>query len=56
MRLVASLGGFLGRKSDGDPGTQALWLGFQRLDDTTAMWRILAHPAHSPPVSSRRNG
>ncbi len=56
MRLVATLGGFLGRKSDGEPGTQTLWLGLQRLDDITAMWRILAHPAHSPPVSSRRYG
>jgi hypothetical protein len=56
MRMVATLGGFLGRKSDGEPGTQTLWLGLQRLDDLTAMWKILAHPAHSPPVSSRRYG
>jgi len=27
MRMVASLGGFLGRKSDGEPGTKSLWLG-----------------------------
>ena len=29
---VAGLGGFLGRKGDGEPGTQTLWLGLQRLD------------------------
>jgi hypothetical protein len=40
IRMVASLGGFLGRKSDGEPGTQTLWLGLQRLDDLAAMWKI----------------
>jgi len=56
MRMVATLGGFLGRKGDGEPGTQTLWLGLQCLDTITTMWKILAHPAHSPPVSSRRYG
>jgi hypothetical protein len=56
MRMVAGLGGFLGRKSDGEPGTQTLWLGMQYLEPITAMWKILAHPAHSPPVSSPRYG
>lgn len=56
LRLVATLGGFLERKSDGEPGTQTLWLGLQRLDDLTAMWKILASYTHSPPVSSRRYG
>jgi hypothetical protein len=56
VRRVATLGGFLGRKSDGEPGTQTLWLGLQRLDDLTEMWKLLTHAAHSPPVSSRRYG
>lgn len=30
---AARLGGFLGRKSDGDPGWQTLWRGWQRLQD-----------------------
>lgn len=51
-RMVATLGGFLGRKSDGEPGTKSLWLGLQYLDVATVMWKILDHPAHSPPVSS----
>jgi len=38
MRMVASLGGFLGRKGDGEPGTQTLWLGLQRLDDIVLGW------------------
>lgn len=41
IRRVAGLGGFLGRKSDGEPGTQTLWLGLQRLDDIVAMWRVM---------------
>ena len=40
MRMVASLGGFLGRKSDGEPGTKSLWLGLQQLDVMTEMWKI----------------
>ena len=39
--LVARLGGFLGRKSDGEPGTKSMWLGLQRLDDITEMWRAM---------------
>lgn len=56
-RMVASLGGFLGRKCDGEPGTQTLWLGLQRLDDLTAMYEILISMlARSPPtVSSSHN-
>ena len=55
-RMVASLGGFLGRKGDGEPGTQTLWLGLQRLDDLTAMYKVMTamHGSYvqSPPVSS----
>jgi hypothetical protein len=41
MRMIASLGGFLGRKGDGEPGTKTLWIGLQRLDDLTAMWKVM---------------
>jgi hypothetical protein len=27
------LGGFLGRKGDGEPGVKTLWLGLQRIRD-----------------------
>jgi hypothetical protein len=33
VRAVAELGGFLGRKGDGEPGWQSLWRGYQRLQD-----------------------
>ncbi len=58
-RMVASLGGFLGRKGDGEPGTQTLWLGLQRLDDLTAMWKCFVAqlvPEWLPPVSSTDYG
>jgi hypothetical protein len=53
-RLVAGLGGFLGRKCDGEPGTQTLWLGLQRLDDITAMYQVftIAFARPPPAVSS----
>lgn len=55
-RMVASLGGFLGRNSDGEPGTKSLWIGLQRLDDLTAMWKVMSAPyrphLREPPVSS----
>lgn len=49
--MVANLGGFLGRKSDGEPGTQSLWLGLQRLDDITSMWVVMAPHSHPNPVA-----
>lgn len=33
IRLIASLGGFLGRKGDGEPGAKTLWIGMQRTMD-----------------------
>jgi len=36
IRETASLGGFLGRKGDGQPGTQTIWLGLRRLKDIAA--------------------
>lgn len=36
VRLVARLGGFLARKSDGEPGVKTIWLGMQRLLDCVA--------------------
>lgn len=32
VRMVAALGGFLGRKSDGEPGTTTIWRGLVRLE------------------------
>jgi transposase Tn5 family protein/transposase-like protein len=40
--LVASLGGYLGRKGDGEPGPKAVWVGLQRLTDLVCGWRAFA--------------
>lgn len=41
--MVGSMGGHLGRKSDGSPGTEILWRGLQRLDTATEMYAIFTH-------------
>ncbi len=33
VRMVAGFGGFLGRKHDGEPGPQSMWIGLQRTRD-----------------------
>jgi Transposase DNA-binding/Transposase Tn5 dimerisation domain len=40
VRWIAQLGGFLGRKSDGQPGTITLWRGLLQLDAMTKMWQL----------------
>jgi transposase-like protein/transposase Tn5 family protein len=40
---VAKLGGFLGRKGDGEPGVRSLWRGYQRLQDMVAGFRLHNH-------------
>ena len=42
VRGVAKLGGFLGRKGDGQPGVRALWRGYQRLQDMLQGFHLLA--------------
>ena len=54
-RLIAELGGFLGRKSDGEPGSITLARGLQRLHDIVT-GVLLVQKVHSeqPPNSSSR--
>jgi hypothetical protein len=40
-RLVGAMGGHLGRKADGPPGTKSLWRGLQRLEPATDMYIVL---------------
>ena len=46
--MVATMGGFLGRKRDGFPGAQTLWRGIQRLDTATEMYAIFTHQDPNP--------
>lgn len=56
IQMVAVLGGFLNRNSDGEPGTQVLWLGLQRLDDITEMWKVMVALIGHPPSASHKSG
>jgi hypothetical protein len=40
VRLIAQLGGFLARKSDGEPGSMTLWRGLQRLSQMTQGYQL----------------
>ena len=40
VRWIAQLGGFLGRKSDGEPGVKTIWRGFRKLYNYTEMWQL----------------
>jgi Transposase DNA-binding/Transposase Tn5 dimerisation domain len=48
VRMIAALGGFLGRKGDGEPGVKTVWKGLARLADVTTGW-LLNHP---PPANA----
>ena len=41
VRWIGQLGGFIGRKSDGEPGPVVLWRGLQRLSDLARTWEML---------------
>ena len=43
VRGVAGLGGFLGRKGDGEPGVRTVWRGYQRLQDLLLGYQIREH-------------
>lgn len=45
IREISKLGGFLDRKSDGDPGSTCLWRGMWRLTDIAATWKIFNKPS-----------
>ena len=61
-RLTAELGGFLGRKGDGEPGSTTLTRGLQRLQDIATAFLIFKQhhsipqpSASKPPVASHRD-
>ena len=44
--MIAKLGGFLARKSDGEPGVKTIWRGLRRLHDIASAWKLL-HAKHT---------
>lgn len=55
INMVARLGGFLNRKSDGEPGTETIWRGLQRLDDITKAYIAFVLRPQQPPPSVSSN-
>jgi Transposase DNA-binding/Transposase Tn5 dimerisation domain len=49
VRWIAQLGGFLGRKGDGEPGVKVLWRGLQKLRAMVVGFRL----AHAPPPTEQ---
>lgn len=39
--MVGKLGGHLGRKGDGMPGVEKIWIGLEKLGNITEMWLIM---------------
>ncbi|AUR52024.1 IS4 family transposase [Aquella oligotrophica] len=40
IRMIAQLGGFLGRKNDGEPGIKTIWTGWQKMKDYALAWEV----------------
>ena len=47
VKMIAALGGFLGRNGDGEPGVITIWLGLRRLHDNSQRWKLY-HQIRSP--------
>lgn len=56
VRMIAALGGFLGRKSDGEPGTQTLWRGLIRLTAMAEGYRLALTASADARASPQTHG
>ena len=56
VRMLGALGGHLGRKRDGPPGTQVLWRGLQKLDTAVQMFILFTRSAPPSSWQSYPNG
>lgn len=50
--MIGRMGGHLGRKGDGFPGTQTLWRGLQRLEIIAEMYGIVTQQQYRHPMKS----
>jgi len=53
LMMAKRLGGFLGRKCDGEPGAEIIWKALQRLDDITQMWVVMMEDRFWPSPTER---
>ncbi|HEX5745227.1 MAG TPA: IS4 family transposase [Archangium sp.] len=52
LRAMAMLGGFIGRKGDGEPGWRTLWRGWEKLQHAETIYRMHLHRLSSPKADS----
>jgi hypothetical protein len=45
VQMVAQLGGYTNRRTDGEPGPQTVWLGLQRTHDIALCWQMFGPEA-----------
>lgn len=50
--MIAGLGGYLGRKGDGFPGTQTLWRGMLKAFVATEVYAVITQQHYSHPMQS----
>jgi hypothetical protein len=48
IRMIAKMGGFLGRKCDGEPGTVTIWRGLMRLESMAEGYALALHERDGP--------
>jgi len=51
-RMTAKLGGWWGRRGDGEPGAETLAAGLRRLQDMTIGWRLHSPPPGESPIDA----
>jgi len=50
IRMIASLGGFLGRKGDGEPGPTTIWRGYEHVMVITSAYRVFVTDSRAGPT------
>lgn len=53
LLLLGELGGHNGRRHDGPPGPQSLWVGIRRMTDFAIAWRAFGPENHSSPPNDK---
>jgi len=55
IRMLARLGGHLGRKHDGPPGPQSIWIGLQRMRDFVLVLDAIKNAQNTPYIPSENS-
>ena len=56
ITMIAMMGGYLNRKSDGPPGSITIWRGLRRLDAYTEVYLVFRPNSEKPAVSGINSG